>query len=140
MDGVRRRILPNAAHTREDRAAAYRAMAWAAEMLGNAVLDAPYGHREDREDIAAIADRIYLIECAVGVETALARLAARGPDPVRLDLTSENTARLVREYRYWGEGLLLDSETLPTAECLARVERYLDSGRMVPARRWAAVS
>src|SRR3954447_6608285 len=55
MDATRRRILPDAPHTRADRQAAYRAMHWAAELLldagASAVLDAPYGHAEDRADL-----------------------------------------------------------------------------------------
>jgi hypothetical protein len=67
-----------------------------------------------------------LIECRVSPETAVERLRARGiPDPSRPDLTEERVARLNREYRYTGEGLLLDTGQLSVEECLARIEQYL---------------
>ena len=133
MDGTRQRLLPHAQHTRADREVAYRAMSWAAELLtqagATAVLDAPYGHAEDRVEVARIGGRaLKLIECRVAVETALARLRARGiPDPERPDLTEERVARLNREFTYSGEGLLLDTDQLSEEECLARIERYLAS-------------
>jgi len=140
MDTTRKRILPDAPHTRADRMVAYRAMAWAAELLlgagASVILDAPYGHMEDRRELAAVAERIYLVECAIGVEASLARLAARGPDGIRLDLTPENAERLVREYPYSRRGLLLDTACLDTAACLARVDAYLDSGSPVETRLW----
>jgi predicted kinase len=130
MDATRQRILPGAAHTREDRQAAYRAMNFAAELLLNSgsgvLLDAPYGHVEDREDLARIAQgRTKLIECRVSPETAVRRLIERGPDPERPDLTPELVERLVREYPYSGAGLALDTEALSVAECVARVEEYI---------------
>lgn len=141
MDLTRLRLLPAAAHTRADRQVAYRAMAWAAELLQRcacaAILDAPYGHLEDRRDLAAAVPRIYLVECAISVPVALERLAARGPDPIRLDLTAEHAGRLVRDYRYSGQGLLLDTAQLPAAECLARIEHYLDAGPALETRLWA---
>src|SRR5580700_75644 len=112
MDGTRQRLLPHANHTREDRAIAYRAMHFAAELLlaagAGAVLDAPYGHTEDRAELERVGgNRIKLIECKVSPETAMARLRARGiPDPARPDLTEERVARLNREYVYTGTGLL----------------------------------
>ncbi len=82
MDATRQRILPGAPHTREDRKAAYRAMHFAAELLLDAgagvVLDAPYGHREDREDLARIAGRAFLP--AAGFQPACGmRVPARKP-------------------------------------------------------------
>ena len=56
MDRTRQRILPGT-HTEADRHVAYRAMHWAAELLAragrNVILDAPYRHPEDRDDLAA---------------------------------------------------------------------------------------
>jgi len=133
MDATRRRILPGAAHTRADREAAYRAMHFAAELLltagASVILDAPYGHPEDREEIARIGgDRLMRIECRVTPETAVRRFRARGPDPIRLDLTEEVVAQMVRDYEYQGDGLALDTEALSEGECLARIEGVLWTG------------
>jgi predicted kinase len=131
MDATRQRLLPGASHTRADRAVAYRAMLFAAELLlgvgVGAVLDAPYGHAEDRADLARVAAGQWkLIECRVSPEAAVARLRARGiPDPTRPDLTEARVVRLNREYRYTGEGLLLDTDKLSVEECLARIASYL---------------
>jgi len=131
MDVTRQRLLPRAAHTRADREVAYRGMHFAAELLlaagAGAVLDAPYDHVEDRDELARIAGTCSrLIECRVSPETAVARLHMRGwPDPTRPDLTDEKVARLVRQYSYRGTGLLLDTELLSPDECLARIEAYL---------------
>ena len=119
MDATRPRLLPGASHTRADRAVAYRAMLFAAELLqaagSGAVLDAPYSHAEDRAELARVAHgRWQLIECRVSERAAVKRLRARGiPDPARPDLAAERVVRLNREYRYAGEGLLLD-----TGQCM----------------------
>ena len=133
MDATRQRLMPTASHTRADREVAYRAMLFAGELLLNAgsgaVLDAPYGHPEDRADLARIAaGKWKLVECRVSEDVAVERLRARGiPDPSRPDLTEERVVRLNREYRYTGEGLLLDTGKLSVEECLARIESYLKS-------------
>jgi predicted kinase len=144
MDAARQRILPDSGHTRADRAAAYRAMHYAAELLlghgVSVILDAPYGHHEDRQEVAGMAAstgaRFYLVECAVAPETAVARLRLRGPDPVRVDLTPERVEQLARDFHYYGIGLLLDTGALTPAECLARVEAHLAGGPADP-RAWA---
>jgi len=131
MDATRQRLMPNARHTRADREIAYRAMHWATELLlaagAGAVLDAPYGHPEDRAELARVCAGNYkLIECRVAPETAVARARARGmPDASRPDLTAERVARLNREYPYTGAGLLLDTGELSIEECLARIDGYL---------------
>lgn len=131
MDAVRQRILPHAAHTRADREVAYRAMHLTAEsLLGagvNAILDAPYGHAEDRAELARIVGgaMLKLIECQVSPETAVRRFRERGPDAVRLDLTPELVERMVREYSYTRAGLTLDTGTLSPEDCLARIEATL---------------
>ncbi len=133
MDATRRRILPAAAHTRADRQVAYRAMHLAAELLlaagATAILDAPYGHQEDREELARIAagGDVRLIECRVSPETAIRRFRQRGPDPVRLDLTEDLVGRMVREYRYTRAGLMVDTEAESQRECLERIESYLQN-------------
>jgi predicted kinase len=131
MDATRQRLLPHARHTRADREVAYRAMLFAAELLlaagAGAVLDAPYGHSEDRADLERVAaGRWKLIECRVSATAAVERLRARGmPDPTRPDLTAERVMRLNRDYRYTRAGLLLDTDQLSVEECLARIEAYL---------------
>ncbi len=130
MDGVRQRILPGAAHTRADREAAYRAMHLAAELRldagGSLILDAPYGHPEDRQELQRIGGgRLRRIECRVSPETAVRRFRARGADPVRLDLTEDVVERMVREYPYLGDALTLDTEALSEEECLKRVRGWI---------------
>lgn len=123
--------MPDGRHTRAEREIAYRAMHWAAELLlaagAGAVLDAPYGHAEDRAELARVAaGRCKPIECRVSPETAVARARARGmPDASRPDLTAERVAGLNREYPYTGRGLLLDTGELSMEDCLARIDGYL---------------
>ena len=135
MDATRQRILPDAAHTRADRQAAYRAMHFAAELLLQAgsgvVLDAPYGHAEDREELARIqastGGELRWIECLVSPEAAARRFRERGgPDPNRPDLTAEVVVERVREHHYTGAGLSLNTDSLTSAECLSRAEAWLD--------------
>ena len=131
MDATRQRLMPDAKHTRADREIAYRAMLFAAELLlaagATAILDAPFGHAEDRVELDRIArGRWKLIECRVSHEAAVERLRARGiPDPSRPDLTEERVIRLNREYRYSGDGLLLDTDKLSIEECLARIAQHV---------------
>lgn len=127
MDATRRRLLPDAAHTRADRAVAYRAMLFAAELLHRAgagvVLDAPYGHEEDRDAIRAMAP--LWIECRVGADTAVQRFRERGPDTIRLDLTDDLVRAMVTDYRYTGWGLTLDTERLSLDECVTRALAWI---------------
>jgi predicted kinase len=129
MDATRARLLPDAAHTRADRAVAYRAMQWAAELLHSAgaavVLDAPYGHEEDYTALVRLGALI--IECRVTPETAVERFRRRGPDAVRLDLTEDVVRKMVAEYPYHGGALVLDTNRLTSAECLRAALDYLSS-------------
>jgi predicted kinase len=131
MDATRERIMPDAAHTREDRRVAYRAMHLAAELLLRAgagvILDAPYGHPEDREELAHInrtclagsPGAMMLVECRVSPETAVRRFRERGSDPVRKDLTEELVRRMVLEHSYTNAGLTVDTEAMTIADCVA---------------------
>jgi predicted kinase len=127
MDATRQRLLPGAAHTRADRAVAYRAMQMAAELLQHAgasvILDAPYGHPEDREALAHLAP--LWIECRVSPETAARRLETRGFDPERPDLTAEIVRESAAAYRYDTGALVLDTETLSIEKCVGAVMRRL---------------
>jgi predicted kinase len=124
MDATRERILPGAAHTRADREVAYRVMHFAAELLRNAgagaILDAPYGHAEDRAELARLDP--FLVECRVSAATAVRRFRARGPDGIRLDLTEDLVRALAETYPYSGLGLTLDTETLTVEQSVALVE------------------
>ena len=106
-------------------------MHFAAELLlaagASVVLDGPYQHPEDWEDLARVGP-YRLIECRVSPETAAARLLARGwHDPNRPDLTAEKVMRLARQYPYQGTGLLLDTDATSAAQCLAEIETVLVS-------------
>jgi len=137
MDAVRRRLLPDAAHTRADRRVAYRAMHWAAELLlaagAGVILDAPYGHAEDREELARVEATsgvaAQVIECRVSPAVAVARFRERGADAVRLDLTEELVERLVREHPYTGSGLLLDTDALTPSDCATRACAFIRAPR-----------
>ncbi len=126
MDATRQRILPGAAHTRADRRAAYRAMLMAAELLHAAgagvILDAPYGHAEDRRELAPLLP--VWIECRVSPEEAARRLAARGFDPERPDLTAEIVRDAAARYRY-ESARILDTETLDTAACVGQAVAWV---------------
>ena len=144
MDATRARILPGAPHTREDRRVAYRAMHLAAGLLVeygvSVILDAPYGHPEDRAEVAELARtagaRAVLVECAVTPATAVVRLRQRGPDPVRRDLTPARVEAMVREFRFTGLGLTLDTEAVDPSACATRVEEWLAQDRASDLARW----
>lgn len=144
MDQTRARLMPDSPHTREDRAVAYRAMHFAAELLvgggQSVILDAPYGHRQDRQELEAIVSRagarLFLIECQVSPEVALERFRQRERGP-RMDLTEERVTELVRAFRYGGQGLLLDTGSLDRDGCLALIRQYLATGQPVPPGEWA---
>src|SRR5262249_2618687 len=119
MDAARARLLPGAAHTRADRAVAYRAIVWVAEMLGDAVLDAPFGHDEDFSELVRLG--AVVVECHVSPGTAMRRFRERGRDTVRLDLTEEVVRRMVEEYRYRGAALVIDTEKVSVEEAVTLV-------------------
>jgi predicted kinase len=126
MDSTRQRILPGSSHTREDRQTAYRAMHFAAELLlsvgASVILDAPYGHDEDRAELSRLAagtDFRY-IECRVSPETAARWFRARGPDAERPDLTEENVRQSAAGYRYLGTGVDVEKFAGDVEELLLR--------------------
>jgi len=141
MDTTRVRLMPDSRHTRADRAIAYRAMLFAAELLlrqgADVILDAPYGRPEDRQEVRDVATRtqarLHLVECRVSPEVAVSRFRNRGPDGVRLDLTEQRVAQMARDFAYTEEGLVLDTDRLSTAECLSLIAGYLGCAAGFPA-------
>jgi predicted kinase len=144
MDAFRVRLLPEAAHTREDRQIAYRAMHYTAELLverGHSVIvNASYSHSENRREIEEIASRrevaLFLVECKVSPEIAVERSRERRGSHPGLDLTDERVIDLVTGFPFFGEGLTLDSTT-EIADCLRRIEEYLAAGIPLSPGRWS---
>jgi predicted kinase len=144
MDQTRARLMPDSPHTREDRAVAYRAMHFAAELLvgrgQSVILDAPYGRSEDRRDLEQVVAREgapwFLIECRVSPQVAVDRFRERERGP-RVDLTEERVDELVCAFRYCGRGLLLNTDRLDVGGCLALIRQYLSADRSVPPGEWA---
>lgn len=141
MDTTRARILPDSPHTRHDRRIAYRAMHFAAELLvgcgQTVILDAQYGHPEDRDEIAQIAARtgtaLCLIECKVAPEIAVRRFRERPPEHPGLDLTEERVLEMARTFPYSCKGLLIDTGEISAEECARAIEQYVD--RASPGQR-----
>ncbi len=136
MDATRARLMPDSPHTRADRRVAYRAMAYAAELLlrcgQTVILDAPYGHPEDRDDLRALVRgsgaAFSLIECKVSPEIAARRFDERPADHPGLDLTRERVLDMAQTYPYTGLGLTVDTGICSPGECLRAIEEYLASG------------
>jgi uncharacterized protein len=134
MDATRRRILPGAPHTRADREVAYRAMHFAAELLlrsgTRVILDAPYGHTEDRTELSRIVEsslaRLYLVEFRVSPATAVQRFQQRGHDPDRPDLTETVVAQSARDYPYSNAGIVLDADRLTPEQSVGRICAYIE--------------
>jgi predicted kinase len=133
MDTTRARLMPDSPHTRHDRRIAYRAMHFASELLlecgRSVILDAQYGHAEDREEVEQAASRtgspLYLIECKVAPDVAVRRFRERPQDHPGLDLTEERVATMAHTFPYRGTGLLIDTGELPVEECARRIGDYL---------------
>lgn len=135
MDAVRVRLLPDSAHTRQDRLIAYRAMHLAAEAAAGAggcvIVNACYSHAEDRRDAEQAALRtataLYLVEFRVSEQTAIERWKARRQIHPGADLTEERVRELVNHFPYFGGGRTVDGEQ-PAEEILKVIEEYLDHG------------
>jgi hypothetical protein len=133
MDAIRVRLLPESAHTRDDRRIAYRAMHLAAELLAargqDVIVDACYGHEEDRSEIAQIAVRLgvplLVVECHVPAHVAVARHAARRETHPGLDLTEQRVEEMVRGWVFSAGAVAVDS-TRPVEEGLGRIEAALE--------------
>jgi predicted kinase len=139
MDATRARLMPDSAHTRADRRVAYRAMHFASELMldhgGTVILDAQYGHPEDRNEVEQIVGRtqseLYLIECRVDPDLAARRFRERPANHPGLDLTEDLVIKMARTFPYSGRGLSIDTGTLPVHECERRIRQYLGSGTPV---------
>lgn len=135
MDAVRERVLPEAAHTREDRSAAYRAMLMMAEkMLGLTdvvVVDGGFGHVEDRLNCEAVCARakakLFVVEFTVPLGTALARNAERRASHPGLDLDDARVMEIIAGYPWTRVGITVDSLN-SSEECAQAVKEYVESG------------
>jgi predicted kinase len=134
MDAVRVRLMPDSPHTRHDRQIAYRAMHFMAEVLAergqDLILDACYGHEEDRAEVARIAARLGVpllaVECHVPLQAALERHRARCEAHPGLDLTEERVEEMVGGYVFSGDAVAVDGAR-PVEEGLERIEAALNA-------------
>ncbi len=125
--------MPDSPHTRHDRRIAYRAMHWAAELLlaagASVVLDAQYGHAEDRDEVAQVVAKtgasFALIECKVAPEIAAQRFLLRPAEHPGLDLTEARVIEMARDFPYTGKGLVVDTGNQPLDECDQAIRVYL---------------
>lgn len=132
MDAARVALLPGAAHTRADRAIAYRAVLWTAAQLLRytdiVICDGGFGHAEDRDACRALAREsgaaLYWVEFTAPLELLLARNRARRAHHPGLDLSGERVKEIVESYPWAGAGLVVESSR-PLAECIAVVSEYI---------------
>jgi len=145
MDAVRVRVLPESAHTRQDRQVAYRAMHLAAEAAARAgacvIVNACYSHASDRRDIEQAAQRagvpLYLVEFRVSAPVAVARWQSRRQAHPGADLTEARVRELVNRFPYFGGGQTVDGEQ-PAEEVFKAIEDYLDHGVPLRPGTWPA--
>jgi predicted kinase len=140
-------LIPNSDRRKSDRDLAYRStLATAKEFLKDSrsvLLDATYGSQEHRQAVEACAEALdvplYLVQCRVSPELAVARFKSRGAHPAT-DLSEDRVRDLATRYRYFESGLILAAE-LPLADRLHRVEDYLLKGRPIGTDgSWSAVA
>jgi len=140
VDRVRLRVLPESEQRVEDRNIAYRAMHLTAELLAprcsTIVLDATYTAAPCRAGLVEVVERVggklFVVECRVAPETAVARFEGRRDHPA-VDLTAARVAELARDYPYFGSAHVLDS--IPTADLLPNVIHVLESSPLDRAAR-----
>lgn len=132
MDAVRARILPGAAHTREDRAVAYRAALMMAEALlpwaRVVIVNGGFGREEDRELYRRVAfetsSELLVVEFQAPLAVVLERNRARRENHPGLDLDDARVTEIVTMYPWLGTGLLIDG-TQPPADCARSVRLYI---------------
>jgi predicted kinase len=131
VDRILSTLIPNSDRGKRDRDVAYRAALLIAEELldcsRSVLLDATYGSHEQRKAVeaCAVAQRVplYLVQCRVSPEMAVARFKRRGRHPA-IDLSERRVRALAAGYRYSEVGLTLGAE-MPLAASTRRVEEYL---------------
>ena len=132
MDDARANLPPHSAHTREDRAIAYRAILWTAKHLlrytGIVIRDGGFGQPEDRGACRVLAREfgaaLYLVEFTAPLETLLERNRKRRAWHPGPDLTGERVVEIVESYPWSRTGLVVESSR-PLAECIAAVGKYI---------------
>jgi predicted kinase len=148
VDQIRAAVLPGSDATEDDRNVAYRAMHLVGEHLLNqgvgVIFDATYSRAESRRWLADLVGgldvQVYLVECRVPAELAVARFRARrGPHPA-IDLDPERVQRLATQFPFAGRGLTLK----PTGETSAALHDVLDFLTLNPGksliREWATAA
>lgn len=133
MDDARATLLPEAAHTREDRRIAYRAVLWAADHLLRhvdvVIVNGGFGHEEDRARCREVARahgaEICWVEFTAPLAVLIERNRARRAHHPGLDLTDERVEEIVRGYPWSGAGLTVDS-TRTVEECAEAVRRFVE--------------
>lgn len=139
MSRTRQRLMPDSEHRRADIDVAYRAMHFAVEQIlkcgTSVIVESTYGRREQRrelEDVTASASAaLFLVECQVPSDLAVARFKARPPGHPAIDLTASRVALLAERYPYRRSGLLLDTRASIPA-CLTAIQTYLGEGKPIP--------
>lgn len=134
MDDARAHLLPGSAHTREDRAVAYRALYWTAAHLLRytdiVILNGGFGHRVDRDACQLLARQsganLYLAEFAAPLPVLLERNRARRAHHPGLDLTDARVTEIFRTYPWSGSGIRIDGAA-PVAASVEQVRSYLDT-------------
>jgi predicted kinase len=132
MDNARVALLPGSAHTRADRAIAYRAILWTSAHLLRytdiVICDGGFGRQEDRDACHVLAREagasLYLVEFTGPLEILLQRNRERRIHHPGLDLTDARVAEIVEGYPWLNTGLVVESSR-PVAECIATVREYI---------------
>jgi predicted kinase len=135
MDAARSWILPASAHSRQDRAIAYRAILWAAMQLLRytdiVICNGGFGHAEDRAACEKVCETssagLYVVEFQVPLAVALERNRARQGKHPGLDLTDARVTEIVSTYPWTGAGLTVQG-TRPVQELVQEVRSYVLEG------------
>jgi len=133
MDAIRQRLMPDSSHTRADRAVAYRAVLWAAELLipqaGIVLVDGGFGRAEDRAACRETARRaeaeLRVVEFQIPLEVAIWRNRDRRAAHPGLDLDDERVTELVRNYP-WSQAALSVLGTDDPKVLAAAIRSYVE--------------
>ena len=131
LDRLRARLLPQSAHSEQDRDLTYRAMHLIAEHLlaggQSAVLDATYGRSVQRTQLRELStntgSRLLLIQCRVSPDEAIRRFLNRTDEHFAVDLTQQRVRTLAEEYDYDADVILAEENTIE--QSLEIIARYL---------------